>query len=109
MIVILSTIFLLLGAIVLLISALGMHIFLDALSRQHAATMAATLGVILSSLGTMIYLADWSIAIRLFLMIVFMLATVPLASHALARAAVVSKMLVHKRHHEEVWQADKQD
>lgn len=109
MITVLSAIFLLLGAMVLLISALGMHVFPDALSRQHAATMAATLGVILSSLGAMIYLAQWSIAIRLLLIIVFMLVTVPLASHALARAAVAGKMLVRKRYHEEVWQADRQD
>jgi len=78
--------------LVLLIAAIGVLRLPDPLSRQHAATKAATLGVVLFALGLALIAAGdgwgWSWVVRLGLMVVLLLVTLPLASHAVARAAL---------------------
>lgn len=78
-----------LGALLLVIAAWGVIILPDALSRQHAATKAGTLAIALVILGAwmLVPTAEW--AWRLGLILGFLLATLPVASHLLARAAVV--------------------
>ena len=80
------------GIIVLLIAALGILRLPDALSRQHAATKAATLSLclfLLSQTGFIIVSGwDWEWLARLLLLLFVLLVTLPLASHALARSAV---------------------
>lgn len=82
----------LLAMVVLVIASLGVLRLPDALARQHAATKAATLGVVLFSIGLALVAlgqgwgADWWL--RLLLLVVILLLTLPLASHAVARAAV---------------------
>jgi multicomponent Na+:H+ antiporter subunit G len=78
----------LLGALVLLIAALGLLRLPDALSRQHAGTKAGTLGVTLVALGAGLWAGDWSWIWRLGLLVLVLFLTLPLASHALARAAL---------------------
>lgn len=84
-----------LAIILLLISALGILRLPDALARQHAATKAATLAVTLFALalGVAAFAAGWGWGwiVRLVLIVVFLLMTVPIASHALAFAAVREK------------------
>lgn len=77
----------LLGMLVLLIAAIGLLRLPDALARQHAATKAATLGLGLLILGTGLAAGRWDWAPRLLLLLALLLVTLPLASHALARAA----------------------
>lgn len=76
----------------IVIAAYGIIKLPDALSRQHAATKAATLGLSLFSLALMAVAvaADWGggWVLRLLVLLVFLLLTLPLASHALARAAI---------------------
>ncbi len=88
----LSWILAVLAVVVLLIAALGVYRLTDALSRQHAATKAATLGISLFCVGLMLYAAasDWGAgwSLRLLALLAFLALTLPLASHALARAAV---------------------
>ena len=84
-----------LATVLLLIAALGVLRLPDALSRQHAATKAATLSVTLFALalGVTAFVSGWGwgwIA-RLVLILVFLLMAVPIASHALAFAAVREK------------------
>lgn len=76
------------GGVLLLIAAWGVITLPDALSRQHAATKAGTLALALVCLGSAAAMpqADW--AWRLALILGFLLATLPVASHLLARAAV---------------------
>lgn len=85
----------LLGMSVLVIAALGVLRLPDALARQHAATKAATLGVLLFAIGLALLAwgsgwgVDW--IVRLVLLIGLLLLTLPLASHAVARAGLAEK------------------
>lgn len=71
----------------LAVAALGLLRLPDALSRQHAATKAATLalGVMLAGLALLHPSAAWWS--RIGLLVLIPAVTVPVASHAPARAA----------------------
>ncbi len=77
-----------LGVLVLLIAGVGLLRLPDAMTRQHASTKAATLGLGLLILGTLLASGRWDWTSRLLLLLALLLVTLPLASHALARAAV---------------------
>lgn len=76
-----------LALVILLIAALGVYRLPDALSRQHAATKAATLGLTLFALGTALVAWDSAWTWRLVLLVTILFTALPLASHALGRAA----------------------
>lgn len=76
------------GGGLLLIAAWGVVMLPDALSRQHAATKAGTLALAVIGLGALLMSPDWAWAWRLAVIVGFLLATLPVASHLLARAAV---------------------
>lgn len=76
------------GAALLVLAAWGVVVLPDALSRQHAATKAGTLALALVCFGAMLLVRDGDWVWRLALILVFLLATLPVASHLLARAAV---------------------
>jgi multicomponent Na+:H+ antiporter subunit G len=75
--------------VILLIAALGILRLPDALSRQHAATKAATLAVTLFALALLLFVFasgwGWAWIWRLLAIIVLLFITLPLASHALAQ------------------------
>jgi len=75
------------GAVVILIAAIGLVRFPDALTRQHAATKAGTLGVSLFALGVAVAVAEPAWTWRVLAIVLLVLITLPLASHAFARAA----------------------
>ena len=93
MIDILGTVLTSLGATLLLIAAWGVVRLPDALSRQHAATKAATLALSLVCAGAPLLMPTIEWAWRLGLMLGFLIATMPIASHLLARAAVAESSL----------------
>jgi multicomponent Na+:H+ antiporter subunit G len=76
-----------LGIVVILVAALGLLRLPDALSRQHAATKAGTVAVILFATGVAMVAQDSAWSWRLLAIVVLLLLTLPLASHALSRAA----------------------
>jgi len=76
-----------LGIVVILVAALGLVRLPDALSRQHAATKAGTVAVILFATGVAMVAQDSAWTWRLLAIVVLLLLTLPLASHALSRAA----------------------
>ena len=78
-----------LAMVILLIAAVGILRLPGALARQHAATKAAALAVSLFALGLALVAWDAAWTWRLALMVAILLLTLPLASHALARAGVV--------------------
>ena len=84
-----------LATVVLVIAAVGVLRLPDALSRQHAATKAATLAVALFAvgLGLLVWANGWGWGWigRLMLMLVVLLITLPIASHALARAGLAER------------------
>lgn len=81
-----------LGTALLVISALGLFRLPDALSRQHAATKSGTLALGLILLGVALqagalHSGAWGWWLRIGLIAGFLYATLPVASHLLARAA----------------------
>jgi multicomponent Na+:H+ antiporter subunit G len=76
------------GAVLLVVAAWGVIVLPDALARQHAATKAGTLALSLVCTGAMLIAGDAAWTWRLLLIVGFLLATLPVASHLLARAAV---------------------
>ena len=79
-----------LGALVLLLAGAGLFVLRDALSRQHAATKAGTLGVAGIVLGAALIGGDWAWIGRALAIVVILWLTMPVASHVLARAALRS-------------------
>lgn len=76
------------GGLLLLIAAWGVITLPDALARQHAATKAGTLALALVCIGAALRMPEGEWLWRLLLILGFLLATLPVASHLLARAAV---------------------
>lgn len=73
-----------LGAFILMVSGLGVLRMPDALNRMHAGTKATTLGTICLMLGIGAFRPDW--LPKLLLLVLFVVLTNPVSSHALARA-----------------------
>jgi multicomponent Na+:H+ antiporter subunit G len=84
----LAVVLLLTGAVLIVIAAWGVLVLPDALARQHAATKAGTFALALVCAGAMAAALDGAWTWRLLLILGFLLATLPVASHLLARAAV---------------------
>jgi len=82
---VIAAIITLLGSLFLLLGAIGLLRMPDVYNRMQAGTKATSLGTILTLLGIGIAIPGW--LPRLFLLILFVLFTNPISSHALARAA----------------------
>ncbi len=85
-----------LAMLVLLIAAVGVLRLPDALARQHAATKAGTLAVSLFVVGLALVVGEGAWIWRLAVLVTILLMTLPLASHALARAGVVERERAEK-------------
>lgn len=81
--------FILAGALLCLIAAFGVIRLPDVYTRNHAASKAATLGVMFILLGTFIYFYAFEghFNSRLILGIVFLFMTSPISGHLINRAA----------------------
>lgn len=77
-----------LGALVLLLASIGLFSLHDALSRQHAATKAGSLGVASIVAGAALIGGDMDWIGRAIAIIAIVWLTMPVASHVLARAAL---------------------
>ncbi len=75
------------GAAILLVASLGLFRLRDPLSRQHAATKAGSLGIVIVVLGAAVSAGEAGWWIRAGVITVIVWATLPVASHVLARAA----------------------
>lgn len=76
------------GGLLLVFAAFGVIVLPDALARQHAATKAGTLALALICVGVMLMIGEVAWTGRLLVILAVLLATLPVASHMLARAAV---------------------
>lgn len=74
------------GALLMLLAALGILRLPDLLTRLHATTKAAALGVILIMLAVALHFAEVGVAARAFAIIIFFLMTAPVAAHVIGRA-----------------------
>lgn len=83
------------GSIFLILGALGVLRMPDIYNRMQAGTKATTLGSILCLLGVSIAVGAWFP--KLIILILFILFTNPISSHALARAAHYAKIKLADR------------
>lgn len=75
------------GILFTIAGTIGMLRFPDFYTRLHAAGVTETLGMLAIVTGLMLHAGPGDALVRLVLIALFMLATAPIASHALARAA----------------------
>jgi multicomponent Na+:H+ antiporter subunit G len=75
------------GVAIILVAASGIIRLPDAMSRQHAATKATTMAVVLFVIGTILIVRDTDWTWRLLAILFFLLLTLPLSSHVLCRTA----------------------
>ncbi|MGQ0679166.1 MAG: monovalent cation/H(+) antiporter subunit G [Actinomycetota bacterium] len=87
MIQVVSAILLLLGVALILLAGAGLIRFPDVFARMHAATKAATLGLLLVLIATGLQLGSVGSAAKLSLVGIFMFITAPVGAHMVGRAA----------------------
>lgn len=75
------------GTVVALSGGVGLLRLPDFFTRAHAVGLTDTAGIGLISLGLLLRAPDWGVAVRLLLILLFLVLTSPTATHALARAA----------------------
>lgn len=76
------------GAIAAIIGGVGIHRMPDFYTRMHAASVTDTAGMALIMGGLLLQAPDPAVAVRLVLIVAFLLVTSPTATHALAQAAL---------------------
>jgi multicomponent Na+:H+ antiporter subunit G len=85
-----SLLLLLLGALFMLLAAIGMVRMPDVLTRMHSSTKSSTLGVGLIMLGVAQFFGDFAIGVRALAIVIFLFITTPVSAHMIARAAYLS-------------------
>lgn len=79
------------GGVLAVVAAVGLHRLVDTRSRMHAATKPATLGVLSCAIGAAVQLEDVSVAAKLLVAVGFQLVTAPVGAHVLSRAITRSE------------------
>ncbi|MFK7942209.1 MAG: monovalent cation/H(+) antiporter subunit G [Paracoccaceae bacterium] len=77
-----------LGGFFCLVGAFGLNRMPDVFTRMHATSVSDTLGVGFLVLGMAVQTADWTVWVRLGIIVIVLYVTGAVASHALARAAL---------------------
>lgn len=75
------------GALFVLSGGVGLVRFPDFYSRNHAVSVTDSVGAGLILLGLLIQPVSWQAAVRLLIILLFMMLTNPTATHILAHAA----------------------
>lgn len=84
---IITSLLLLLGAFLMLLSGIGIIRMPDLLTRMHATSKAGALGIGLMACGfAVFYSENTSLVVRALAMVGFVIVTAPVAAHVLARA-----------------------
>ncbi|MEZ5141605.1 MAG: monovalent cation/H(+) antiporter subunit G [Acidimicrobiales bacterium] len=81
-----SSVLLLVGGALAAVAGLGLVRFPDVLSRMHAATKPATLGLVLVAAGTALRLSAASDLTKIALIVALQLLTAPVGAHLVGRA-----------------------
>lgn len=89
--VVLGEVLVLAGSLLMLLAAVGVLRFRDALARMHAVTKASTLGVLLVLSGAAIVLEDPNAVTSLLLAAGLQLLTSPVAGNLLSRATYLAE------------------
>jgi multicomponent Na+:H+ antiporter subunit G len=88
----LSLVMLVIGAIFMLVAAIGLARMPDVFMRMHSSTKSATMGVGFIMFGVALYFNDFAISARALAIVVFMFFTAPVAAHMIGRAAYLSRV-----------------
>ena len=83
----LSGLLMIIGALLALLAAIGLHRFDNVLARMHAVTKPATLGLMLIVSGASLQLVETGDFVKLFLVVGLQFFTAPIAAHLIGRAA----------------------
>lgn len=94
---VLAAVLLLLGAVLILVSAVGVVRLPDPYMRLHAATKAGTLGAALVLFGAAVHFATLAVSVKALVVFLFLLFTAPVAGHVLGRAAYVEGPFLWER------------
>ncbi len=78
------------GAIFCVIGALGLLRLPEFYARMHGSGITDTLGASLILIGLMLQPADWTVTVKLAVILFFLYITSPTAAHALIHAAYTS-------------------
>ena len=92
MIEVLASIFLLAGSVFMLLAALGLLRLPDLYTRIHAATKAASLGMLLLISGLCLYYFSIALVLKSIFIILFIFSTVPVAAHLIAGTGHLMKV-----------------
>lgn len=79
-----------LGALLALLSAIGLLRMSDIFVRLQVATKASSLGVGLLMIGVALHFAEVGITVRAMLVVAFIFLTAPVSAHLIARAAYLT-------------------
>ena len=83
-----SSLFITLGALSIIVGLLGVYRMPDFYTRLHAASIIDTLGAMLILFGLILYYGFNIVSLKLLLILIFILITTPTAAHALAKSAL---------------------
>jgi multicomponent Na+:H+ antiporter subunit G len=75
------------GGVFCVIGGIGVLRMPEFYARMHAAGVTDTLGAALLLIGLMLQPADWTVTVKLVVILVFLFSTSPTAAHALIHAA----------------------
>ncbi|MEM9200578.1 MAG: monovalent cation/H(+) antiporter subunit G [Actinomycetota bacterium] len=82
-----SALFILLGSLFSLLASVGLHRFDDVFARMHAAGKASTLGMLLILIGVGLRIGDAGAWMKISVVAVLAIITIPAGVHVIARAA----------------------
>ena len=85
---IISAVFIISGALSIIIGLIGVFRMPDFFTRLHAASIIDTMGTMLILVGLMLYSGFNLVSVKLLLILVFIIITTPAAAHALAKSAI---------------------
>jgi multicomponent Na+:H+ antiporter subunit G len=82
-----AAVLLVLGSLLAVLAAIGLHRFDDVFARMHSATKPATLGLVLMLTGTALVIPTPGAVAKLGLVILLQFITAPVGAHLVGRAA----------------------
>jgi multicomponent Na+:H+ antiporter subunit G len=88
----LAAVLLVSGGFFCLVAGLGVVRFTDTYQRMHASTKAGTLGLALVCLAVMVEAETWGNVVEALFVFLFMIATAPVGSHLIGRAAFRTRL-----------------
>lgn len=87
MIDLVSSVLVVLGALLALLSAVGLHQFPDVFSRSHPAGKAAPLGALCIAVAVSLQLGAWAATAKMAVAMLLLVVTFPTGVHLVVRAA----------------------